>query len=40
VPIHHAPALARALGAVPRGAAVPDAMRPALAEMVSEDERR
>jgi flagellar biosynthesis protein FlhB len=35
VPIHHAPALARALGGVRAGDAAPDAVLPALAELVA-----
>jgi flagellar biosynthesis protein FlhB len=37
VAIHHAPALARGLGTLAAGAAVPDALRPALAELVAAD---
>jgi type III secretion system FlhB-like substrate exporter len=40
VPIHHAPTLARSLGTLSSGAAIPDSLRPALADLVAADGNR
>ena len=37
VPIHHAPVLAKSLATLSAGAAIPDALRPALADLIAAD---